>query len=338
MQRWGVPRRRRATSRVVPMPGIDKAAGRVVALIVLLILAAVSLRGYLPAAERPARNPAAASPLSAALTVVLLSVALALIAIAFISRLRNRRQVASSIGALATGPAGSRGRTSWQVVLTGLAALLAWLLLVWLLRKAIGQHGLDSLAVRPGEHGATPGAGTPPDPGSGTSRPEAPRSTPGTDMFGYLAAAAGGLLLLIVASMVSPRGRRDNPTSPSPDDEAGTPAGSGAAPETLVRAAELGLAEIGDLSREPRAAIIGCYAAMERELGHVPEAAPQDCDTPTEVLARAVEHHALPAANAAQLVNLFAEARFSRHLMTEAHRQDAIRILRLVLTELRSPV
>ena len=101
-----------------------------------------------------------------------------------------------------------------------------------------------------------------------------------------------------------------------------------------MRAAEVGLAEMADLSREPREAIIACYAAMERELANVPDAAPQDFDTPTEVLARAVEHHALHADNAVQLVNLFAEARFSPHVMNEGHREVAVRVLRLVLDEL----
>ena len=68
--------------------------------------------------------------------------------------------------------------------------------------------------------------------------------------------------------------------------------------ESLVRAAELGLAEMTDLSREPREAIIACYAAMERELANVPDAVPQAFDTATEVLARAVEHDALHADNA----------------------------------------
>ena len=96
------------------------------------------------------------------------------------------------------------------------------------------------------------------------------------------------------------------------------------------------MAEIGDLSREPREAIIACYAAMERELTHVPYAAPQDFDTPTEVLARAVEHHALHADSATQLVELFEEARFSPHVMNEGHRDVAVRVLRLALAELRS--
>ena len=94
-----------------------------------------------------------------------------------------------------------------------------------------------------------------------------------------------------------------------------------------------------DPSREPREAIIACYAAMERELANVPGAVPQEFDTATEVLARAIEHHALHDDNAVQLVNLFAEARFSPHVMNEGHREVAVRVLRLVLDELgaRSP-
>ena len=106
--------------------------------------------------------------------------------------------------------------------------------------------------------------------------------------------------------------------------------------ESLVRAAEVGLAEIGDLNREPREAIIACYAAMERELANVPGAAPQDFDTPTEVLVRAIERKALHADNATHLVNLFEEARFSPHVMNEGHRDVAVDALRLVLADLRS--
>jgi 2-hydroxychromene-2-carboxylate isomerase len=77
---------------------------------------------------------------------------------------------------------------------------------------------------------------------------------------------------------------------------------------------------------------------MERELANVPGAAPQEFDTPTEVLARAVELHALHIDNAVQLVHLFEEARFSPHVMNEGHRDVAVDVLRLVLAELRSPV
>ena len=73
---------------------------------------------------------------------------------------------------------------------------------------------------------------------------------------------------------------------------------------------------------------------MERELTRVPGAVPQDCDTPSEVLARAVDNRALRADSATELVELFEEARFSPHVMTEAHRDAAVRVLERVLTEL----
>jgi hypothetical protein len=108
--------------------------------------------------------------------------------------------------------------------------------------------------------------------------------------------------------------------------------------QPLAVAAERGLAEMGDLSREPREAIIACYAAMEDALANAPGAVPQDSDTPSEVLARAIEHHAIHGASASELVGLFAEARFSPHVMTEEHRQAAVRALEAVLAELRSVV
>jgi hypothetical protein len=75
---------------------------------------------------------------------------------------------------------------------------------------------------------------------------------------------------------------------------------------------------------------------MERELTRVPGAVPQDCDTPTEVLARAVARHALQPDSATELVDLFEEARFSPHVMTEAHRDAAVQVLERVVAELAS--
>jgi hypothetical protein len=158
-------------------------------------------------------------------------------------------------------------------------------------------------------------------------------------MFGVLLAGAVPMMLVIVAGSVIMSRRRWRAATPvavardDPEPPAPTPRS-----ESLARAAELGLAEMDDMSREPREAIIACYAAMERELANVPGAAPQEFDTPTEVLVRAVEHHALHADTAVQLVNLFEEARFSPHVMNEGHREVAVNVLRLVLDELRSPV
>jgi hypothetical protein len=209
---------------------------------------------------------------------------------------------------------------------------MAWLLLVMVL----GRMG-DSVEKAP-----------PPAADSSTSAPaEAPRSQQGepnrddnaddsdTDVVGYLVPPMLALMVLVViGTAVASRRQRRGPDHGlvGDDDSGGTPAP--AAADSLARAAEVGLAEIADLTREPREAIIACYAAMEDELMRVPGAVPQAFDTPTEVLARAVDRHALRADSATELVELFEEARFSGHVMTETHRDSAVRVLERVLAEL----
>jgi hypothetical protein len=141
------------------------------------------------------------------------------------------------------------------------------------------------------------------------------------------------MVVVVVGTAIVSRRQRTGAVQYRADDDGASPA-SQTAGESLVRAAEVGLAEIGDRSREPREAIIACYAAMERELTRVPGAVPQDCDTPSEVLARAVDNRALRADSATELVELFEEARFSPHVMTEAHRDAAVGVLERVLAEL----
>ena len=140
------------------------------------------------------------------------------------------------------------------------------------------------------------------------------------------------MVLVVVGTAVASRRQRQRanrtPSTTTVADTYPRPTRRG---ESLARAAEVGLAEIGDLSREPREAIIACYAAMERELTHVPGAVPQDCDTPSEVLARAVDNHALRADSATQLVELFEEARFCPHVMNEGHRDAAVRVWNVCL-------
>ena len=157
-------------------------------------------------------------------------------------------------------------------------------------------------------------------------------------MLRYLIAITVAFLALAVVGGVVAARRRRVGEAPIVATDMPLPAPPPGTSELLARAAEVGLAEIGDRSREPREAIIACYAAMERELARVPGAVPQDFDTPTEVLARAVENHALRVDTAGELVNLFEEARFSPHVMSEAHRMRALSVLQLVLADLRSLV
>jgi hypothetical protein len=308
----------------------DKATGRVVALIVLLIAVAASLRGYLPANERTPREPhATGNPASLAFVVALLGVSLAIIVIAVVTQLKDPRKVAPSAAGLSESFGGGTGRPTWRVLLIGLAVIVAWLLMVFLLTRflhlGIGVH------VSSTQPTATPASGnhTAPQPPSSNS--------PGSSgqVLGYLGTSTVLLLLVLAAAtVVASRRRRRSATTAVIADDGSEPPAAPSGPESLVRAAERGLAEIEDLSREPREAIIACYAAMERELAHIPGSVPQDFDTATEVLARAVEHRALQADNAMQLVNLFAEARFSPHVMNEQHREAAVHVLQLVLAEL----
>jgi Domain of unknown function (DUF4129) len=315
------------------MPGIDKPTGRAVALIVLLIFVAAALHGYFPAQSHAARGEPGSSRAALLFIIAALSGTLALLAIAVIARLRDPRAPAPKQGDLSDMLGTGKGRPSWRVLLIGLVLIVAWLLIVTLLVRYLVPHDVNPSAPTPAPTAQPSGHPTGPP-----TQPH-PRNDSG-DTFGILLAGTIPMVLVIVAgSLIMARRRWRAPTPVTTDryadDHLESPAPRS---ESLVRAAEVGLAEIGDLNREPREAIIACYAAMERELARVPGAAPQDFDTPTEVLVRAVEHHALHAHNAERLVNLFEEARFSPHVMNEGHREVAVNVLRLVLAELRSPV
>jgi Domain of unknown function (DUF4129) len=309
----------------------DKPTGRVVALIVLLIVVAVALHGYLPTRDRAVHAESGSGRAALLFVVVLLSAALALLAVAVIARLRDPRAAAPKAGNLSDMLGTGIGRPSWRVLLIGLAVIVAWLLIATLLARLWLPHG-----ITPAEH--APDAGAQPPAAAQGPQHRPPHQESG-DMLGILLAATVPMMLILVAGTLIMSRRRMRATTPHTfaDDEVEyrPPARRS---ESLVRAAELGLAEMADRGREPREAIIACYAAMERELANVPGAAPQDFDTPTEVLARAVEFRALHIDNAVRLVNLFEEARFSAHVMNEAHRDVAVDVLRLVLAELRSPV
>lgn len=309
----------------------DKPTGRVVALIVLLIVVAAALRGYLPAHEHTAHTESGPSRVAFVFVVAALSVTLALVAVAVIARLRDPRAIAPANRDLSEMLGTGRGRPNWRVLLIGLVVIVAWLLVAMLVSRVV-PHGVAPSPQAPAPSAPTAHANPQPPP------PQRPQRDNG-DMLEILLATTVPILLIVVAGSAIMARRHWKAFTPitAVDDYVGsTPPPKPS--ESLVRAAELGLAEIGDLNREPREAIIACYAAMERELANVPGAAPQDFDTPTEVLGRAVEHHALHADNAVQLVNLFEEARFSPHVMNERHREEAVQVLRLVLAELRSPV
>ncbi|MEZ0381856.1 DUF4129 domain-containing protein [Mycobacterium sp. pW045] len=314
--------------------GADTATGRVIALIVLVLAAGAATRGYVPSVVHDPRRPAEAGPVAQLVLAALLAVSVAAVAVAVARRARDQRAAPGSIGELSRTVGAHRGRPSWRVLLIGLAVLTAWLLALWVMVRLGAAHRFSIPAGLLGTRGEVPAS-----PADADASPPVPLRPPPLGAagasLGYLLALTGGLLVLIAATLLVARARRATSAAPQIDAAPAAPQPLTAG-ETLARAAELGLTRIADRSREPREAIIACYAVMERHLADVPGAAPREFDTPTEVLARAVENHALPADNASRLVELFTEARFSPHLMTEAHRAEAVAILRLVLDELRA--
>jgi hypothetical protein len=104
--------------------------------------------------------------------------------------------------------------------------------------------------------------------------------------------------------------------------------------EPLVAALAAGAKALHE-DPDPRTAIIGCYAAMERSLADA-GSPPRMADTPAEVLGRATASGLVRSAPATTLTGLFRRARYSSHPMTEADRTAAIEALAQVRADLDS--
>jgi hypothetical protein len=134
------------------------------------------------------------------------------------------------------------------------------------------------------------------------------------------------VVALGTAALTLYRRRRTVPPLPEPDIEPGA--------EPLVAALAAG-ARVLHEDPDPRTAIIGCYAAMERSLADA-GSPPRMADTPAEVLSRATASGLVRSAPATALTGLFRRARYSSHPMTEADRTAAIDALAQVQADLGS--
>ena len=307
-------------------PASLRPAWRAVVLCGLLVAAAVvALQGRMPGPRAASHDPAAESTASLAGVVALLGVSFVVMAFAvFVRRPPAPKPAAREFPDFAGG---APGRISMRILLIGLG-ILALLLVVFVVVSRI-RLGIETGQQPPAQTALPTQSGQ-----SATSAPPAPK--PRSETYRLLMLATGGLVAMMAAASVVAALRNRSALPPvvltgPPADAAPPPA------EPLAVAAERGLALVADPGLEPRAAIIACYAAMEQALADAPGAAPQASDTPSEVLARAVGNRTVSTGNAATLVELFAEARFSRHTMTEDHRDEAQRALLSVLGELRSP-
>ncbi|MFM9034459.1 MAG: DUF4129 domain-containing protein [Mycobacterium sp.] len=300
-------------------------AARVALVVALLLAAAVALRGRIP--DLPPTTRAASSDDPASLAGVIALLGVSMVVMAFAVFLRRPQAAKAAAFEMRDFAGGGGGRLNVRLVLIALGLVLLWLAVF----VAISQFRLvidvDQAAPTPT---AVPDSGQP-VPSAPPKLPQKPKS----GVYQVLAIGTGVLLVMMVAATVVAALRNRSKLPPVViTDAPGVGGSAGATP--LAAAAERGLAEVSNLGLAPREAIIACYAAMEDGLAGRPGSAPQASDTPSEVLARAVQSRVISPGGASTLVGLFTEARFSRHVMTEEHREEAERALRSVLGQLRS--
>lgn len=293
--------------------------------IVLLVAGAVALQGRMPG-PRTATDPAAADD-SGSLVAVIAMLGVSFVVMAFAMFARRPAAPKSAPFEMADFGGGGPGRMNRRLLLIVFAVVILWLG-VFVAASQIRLEADAPLSAPPPSPTAAPDGQIQP---TTPSQPARPRS----DTYRLLVGATGVLLVMTVAATVITAVR--NRSTLPPVALVGLPEGDEetVVPGPLALAAERGLAEVANPALPPREAIIACYAAMEQALAAAPGAAPQASDTPTEVLARAVGNRAISTGSADTLVDLFAEARFSRHTMTEVHREEAEQALRSVLNQLQ---
>jgi hypothetical protein len=195
-------------------------------------------------------------------------------------------------------------------------------LLYLLLRHADELKDLFNQRGEPegGRPPVMPGGEGGPDPGSGAGQPPS-WSFP-------VAALAGLLLAAVVVTLTWVRRRADVAAASTSDDPT---------PEEVQHVVAAGLAALSDVD-EPRAAVIGAYAAMEEALAGqgVPRGA---TDTPADLLARTVRAGLLTSTGedaARELSGLFERARFSRRPLPPDARLVAVTAFNRLQAELRA--
>jgi hypothetical protein len=157
--------------------------------------------------------------------------------------------------------------------------------------------------------------------------PSAPFRLPLTGLLYALLVLAliGGIVVCVVLLR-----RRQPGHEVLPPAEASPAGGQQGDLREAVSSGRRALAELDDA----RAAIIACYAAMERSLAAA-GADHEAADTPDEFLARAVAAGLVRGAAAGELTGLFYEARFSAHELTAAQRDTARDALDQLAADLR---
>ena len=201
-----------------------------------------------------------------------------------------------------------------------LAALVAGIPAVLLLARPL-HHPQPPPVVQPQPHpSASPEVTRVPHPGSSFRLPLADVLYPL-----LILVLIGGIVACVVLLQ-----RRRPRHEVLPPDEASLAEGQRGGLRDAVSSGRRALAGTDDA----RAAIIACYAAMERSLGAA-GADHEAADTPDEFLARAAGAGLVRGTAAGKLTGLFYEARFSAHELSAAQRDAARDALEQLAADLR---
>ncbi|GBE22377.1 MAG TPA: DUF4129 domain-containing protein [Actinobacteria bacterium] len=206
-------------------------------------------------------------------------------------------------------------RRSWLASVLVLTVLLVVFMQLGEFTK-LGKQRSDLTAEQPSTILSAPSA---PDTGVVSMEPSAALS-PGSATALLIVMAA--VILAVVALSAIGRGGTDE-SDMEPVEE---PAFSGLIDDLL---AEL------DRSGDPRAVVIGAYARMEEALGK-DGVVRRSVETPLEFLDRALRRLSVSGHAAKRLTGLFAEARFSPHVIDEGMSAEAIDALSEIRDELRA--
>ncbi|MQY26393.1 DUF4129 domain-containing protein [Nocardia aurantia] len=294
--------------------------------LVALVLTVVALQGEIPAgtgAGQPVPVSSSRSQ-SVAVLVVLGVAAVSVIAAALFRYLRHGNERAATAAAETSVP--------WRTWRFGLRQ---WIFLGAALAVTAGIIAAMAIgAGLPARPAATRSPAETTDRTAGRTddsapQPVSPSAGEGPNLV--VAAATGGVVVAVAlaGTVIAARSgrKRTEVAAPDEDDDA-------IVVRVLATAAERGLAEVIEGGADARGAIIACYTAMENALTEIRDVAPARSDTASEVLARAVAKGVIRRRAATGLVELFAEARFSGHPITDAHRTAAAGLLAEVLAEL----
>ncbi|MET9022567.1 DUF4129 domain-containing protein [Actinopolymorpha sp. NPDC004070] len=229
------------------------------------------------------------------------------------------------VAALILGPSLRRKdrpqRTSGASMAIGFLVMLVIVLGLFAFRDQIQDvlHG----------HGAKPTTPpTVPPVGAGAATP-APGSQQGArPSWNWPIAVAAGFVVGLVALALALVVRRQDPQVREAEAEP-----SAAEVHAVVAAGRAALADLD----EPRAAVIGAYAAMEEALART-GVARAAADTPSGLLRRAVDSGLFSSAGAAaaeELTELFRQARYTRRELNPQVRIRAVEVLGRLENELR---